>query len=302
MNIWARRAGVAAVIVVLIGTIAVLAAKKMGENKMQRQVGVNVKPVRVAMPHDTEWLERGRYLFMTRGCAECHGATGGGKEVVNDGGMLVVAPNITLGDGSAVKGFRPVDWVRVLRHGVKRNDKVVMIMPSEDYNQLTDEDMGALVGYAMALPPVSGKSTIIELPLPVLALYGVGAIQDAYEKIDHKKPAPPPIKPSVTPAYGAYLANACIGCHGDHLGGGKVPGGPPSWPAAANLTPGKGSAMLRYPDAESFIAMFKSGKRPDGSAINEAMPFAMLGAMTEDDMRALHAYLKGLAPRELGSR
>lgn len=302
MNIWARRIGIAATIIVLLGIAAVLTAKKMGENKMQRQVGVNVKPVPVALPHQAEWIERGRYLFNTRGCAECHGASGGGKEVVNDGGMLVVAPNITSGAGSAVTGFRPVDWVRLLRHGVKRNDKVAMIMPSEDYNQLTDEDMGALVGYAMALPPVPGKRATIELPLPVLALYGVGAIKDAYEKIDHGKPPPPPIQPAVTPAYGAYLANACIGCHGEHLSGGKVPGGPPSWPAAANLTPGTGSAMARYPDAESFVAMFKSGKRPDGSAISEVMPFAMLGAMTDDDMRALHAYLKGLAPRDMGGR
>ncbi len=302
MYTWIKRAGIIATILVLLVTVVVLTAKKMGERKIQRQVGVLVKPVRVALPHETEKIERGRYLFNTRGCAECHGATGGGKEVVNDGGMLVVAPNITTGAGSAVTGFRPVDWVRLLRHGVKRNDKVALIMPSEDFNQLSDEDMGALVGFAMSLPPVSGKSTIIELPVPVLALYGVGVIKDAYEKIDHDKAPPPAIAPAVTPAYGAYLANACIGCHGDHLSGGKVPGGPPSWPDAANLTPGKGSAMVRYPNAEAFIAMLKSGKRPDGSAVNAAMPFAMLGAMTEDDMRALHAYLKGLPARDAGGR
>lgn len=302
MYTWAKRAGFTLLFLILLGTAAVLVAKKMGESKIQRQVGVNVMPIRVALPHESDKIERGRYLFSTRGCAECHGATGGGKEVVNDGGMLVVSPNITSGAGSATIGFRPADWVRVLRHGVKRNDKVVMIMPSEDYNQLTDDDLGALIGYAMQLPPVSGKSAIIELPVPVLALYGVGAIQDAYEKIDHKKKPPAPIAPSVTPAYGAYLANACIGCHGDGLGGGKVPGGPPSWPAAANLTPGKGSAMVRYPTAEAFMAMLKSGKRPDGSAVNEAMPFAMLGAMTDDDMRALYLHLQALPPREMGSR
>ncbi len=302
MHTWARRAGVAALIVVMVGTVAVITAKKMGESKMQRQVSVTVQPIRVALPEETEKIERGRYLFNTRGCAECHGPTGGGKEVVNDGGMLVVAPNITKGEGSAVIGFRPIDWVRLLRHGVKRNDKVAMVMPSEDYNQLSAEDLGALIGFAMQLPPVSGKSTIIELPVPVLALYGIGAIQDAYEKIDHKKPPPPAIAQGVTPAYGAYLANMCMGCHGDHLSGGKIPGGPPNWPAAANLTPGKGSAMLRYPSVELFITMLKNGKRPDGSAISEAMPFATLSAMTDDDMRAVYAYLKELAPRDMGGR
>ena len=34
---------------------------------------------------------------------------------------------------------------------------------------------------------------------------------------------------------------------------------------------GEGSAMTRYPDATHFIAMLRSGKRPDGSAI-QVMP------------------------------
>jgi hypothetical protein len=53
--------------------------------------------------------------------------------------------------------------------------------------------------------------------------------------------------------------------------------------------------MARYPDAESLIAMFRSGKRPDGSAV-QVMPFGSLGQMSETDLRALHLYLKGLPP------
>lgn len=190
MQIRARRIAIAATVIVLLGIVAVAAASKMGRDKMRRQVGVNVRPVRVALPHEAKWIERGRQLFNTRGCAGCHGPAGAGQELVNRGGMLVVAPNITPAAGSAVAGFRPVDWVRVLRHGVKRNDKVVMMMPSEDYNRLTDEEIGALVGYAMVLPPLPGKGAVVEPSLPWLALYGVGAIRDAYEQIDHRKPPP----------------------------------------------------------------------------------------------------------------
>ena len=75
----------------------------------------------------------------------------------------------------------------------------------------------------------------------------------------------------------------------------EVPGGPPDWPAAANLTPGEGSAMGRYPDAESFAAMLKSGKRPDGQEI-KVMPFGSLREMNDTDVRALHLYLRSLAP------
>ena len=71
-------------------------------------------------------------------------------------------------------------------------------------------------------------------------------IKDAAEKIDHALPPPQPIAAAVTAEYGAYVANACMGCHGPSLTGGKMPGTPPDWPAAANLTPGSDSAMPRY--------------------------------------------------------
>lgn len=29
----------------------------------------------------------------------------------------------------------------------------------------------------------------------------------------------------------------CTGCHGAHFGGGAIPGAPPDWPAARNITP-----------------------------------------------------------------
>ena len=42
--------------------------------------------------------------------------------------------------------------------------------------------------------------------------------------------------------------------------GGRIPGAPPDWPAAANLTPGIGSAMLRYGSAEAFRTMLRTGR------------------------------------------
>ncbi|MDB5841919.1 MAG: cytochrome [Herminiimonas sp.] len=45
--------------------------------------------------------------------------------------------------------------------------------------------------------------------------------------------------------------------------------------------------------------MFKTGTRPDGSAI-KVMPFDSLREMNETDMRALHLYLKGLPPQPHG--
>jgi cytochrome c553 len=129
----------------------------------------------------------------------------------------------------------------------------------------------------------------------VRILYGLGFIHDAAGKIDHTLPTAQPVAQGVTPEHGAYVANMCLGCHGAQLAGGRIPGGPPDWPAAANLTPGDGTAMTRYPDAQSLLAMFKSGKRPDGSDI-KVMPFGSLRELNDIDVRALHLYLKSLKP------
>ena len=101
----------------------------------------------------------------------------------------------------------------------------------------------------------------------------------------------------MSPAHGAYVANMCIGCHGAGLSGGKIPGAPPDWPAAANLTPGEGSAMKAYSGAAQFQQMLRTGKRPDGSAVSSVMPFASLKEINDTDAQALYLYLASVAPR-----
>ena len=300
MNKWVKRTSIALGTLALIGVATTIVGKVMGERKMARKISVAVTPLQLHA--DAEHIEQGRYLFSTRGCAECHGASGGGKEVIKDGAMLVVSPNITAGANSVTAGYQTDDWVRTLRHGVKPNGTPVMIMPSEDYNRLTDDDVASVVAYVKQLPPVAGHVAVVQLPVPVKVLYAFGTVRDAAEKINHTLPSQAPVASGVTAAYGAYVANTCLGCHGEHLSGGKIPGGPPTWPAAANLTSGKGSAMVRYPTPEAFMAMLRGGRRPDGSAISPVMPFASLGAMNDTDVRALHAYLKTLPPRDTGQR
>ena len=182
--------------------------------------------------------------------------------------LLITGADITPRPGQRDAAYKPEDWVRAIRHGVKPDGRPALIMPSEDYNRFTDADLAAMVAYVRQLPPAGGGAAEIRLPLPVRALYGAGAIKDAAEKIDHSLPPQQPVAEGVTLEHGAYVANGCIGCHGAELAGGKIPGGPPDWPAAAKLTQGEGSAMDRYPNAESLIAMLRSGKRPDGSAVS----------------------------------
>ena len=282
--------------VVVLAAAAVLLGQQLGERRRTRTIEVAVRPVAYAT--DAQALERGKYLYESRGCAECHGANGGGRDFVNDGkGVHLAGPNITAGGRTA--GYKPEDWVRTIRHGVKPGGHPVLVMPSEDYNRLTDADVAAIVAHVRSLPPIKGGEAVIEFPPQVWVLYGYGVIPDAASRIDHSVPPAQPVPAAVDAQHGAYVANMCIGCHGQHLSGGPIPGGPPDWPPAANLTPGEGSALTRYADVNQFAKMLRSGKRSDGTAI-QVMPFESLGKLNDVDVQALYEFLRTVPPRPAG--
>jgi len=301
MNKWLKRGAFAALGVVALAASALVVGAQLGERKQNRIVTLEVAPV--AFRDDAASIDRGRYLFLSRGCTECHGANGAGKDVVNDGkGTRVKAPNITPGHGSVVKDYTPIDWVRTLRHGVKPDGRPAIFMPSEDYARFTDDDLASVVAWLRHMPPVDGGGAVLELPAMLKALYAAGVVHDSAELIDHRLPPSVPVPEAATAQHGAYLVNSCIGCHGSRLSGGKIPGTPPDWPPAANLTPGDGSAMSHYPSYEAFAAMFKTGQRPDGSAVSQVMPFLSLKEMNETDVRALYLHLQTLPPVAAGNR
>lgn len=278
-----------AIVAVALGATAITGLV-LAERKAQRKV--DIQPGPVAFHNDAQTLERGRYLYESRGCMECHGADGRGRVVINDsGGLYVRATNITSGNPDIAR-YTDRDWVLAIRHGVAPSGRPLLIMPSEDYHQLSDPDLAAIVAHVRSLQPLPGGPAEIQLPTVVRMMYGFGFMQDAAAKIDHTRPPAPPMQPEPTAAYGAYVANACIGCHGATLGGGKIPGAPPDWPAAADLRPG--AVMLRYSTPERFIAMMRTGMRPDGTPVSKVMPFESLSRMSDTDLTALYLHLKTL--------
>ena len=294
MRKWLKWTGGALAALLLLGAAAVAVGLVLAERRMARQVDVPMRPV--AWGTDAQSLERGRYLFASRGCVDCHGADGAGKVFVDDGGGLrIKGPNITGGEGSATAGYRPEDWVRSIRHGVAPGGRPLLVMPSEDYNRFTDEDLGAVVAYVRSLPPRPHGPAEIRLPVPARVMYGFGLMQDAAAKIDHSLPPQAPVPEGVSVAHGAYVANMCLGCHGPDLAGGRIPGAPPDWPPASNLRPGAGAVLGAYPTGDDLKALFRTGRRPDGSPV-KVMPFESLREMSDTDVQALHLYLRSLGP------
>ena len=91
----------------------------------------------------------------------------------------------------------------------------------------------------------------------------------------------------------------CKGCHGPTLSGGPIPGTPPEWKPAANLTP---TGIGHYTEKDFFAAL-REGKRPSGTTIDTTyMPVRWTKLMTDDETRAVFMYLKTVAPKAYGGR
>ena len=287
---WLKRLGMllGAVVLAVVGLVAFAWWKT--NQSMARTYVVNDPPLTIVRDADT--LAQGAHLFATRGCADCHGADGAGKLVLDAGPVVkVVAPNIT--PGGVVKGISADQVAAAIRHGVKPDGHPMVFMPSTDFKNFGDSDTAALVAYIQALAPSGNDPGANEIrPLGrILYLFGKFPLLPA-ELIDHapRSRATPVV--AATVEYGRYLAQGCTGCHGSNFAGQHVPGTPPEFKDAQNLTPANLGAWTN----DDFRRAFREGKRPDGSAINEFMPWRAFSKLSDVEIDALWAYLRTLPP------
>lgn len=284
-----KGAGLLLAALILLAALLAGAGRLWAEHKRQRIV--EIADADLPTLEGAAAVQRGRYLFESRGCANCHGLDAGGRVFVNDGrGMELAAPNLT--PRGVVARYTGRDWARAVRHGVAPGGRPLLTMPSEDYTRLTDGDLGAIVAYLHQLPGLPGGEALIRLPFVAWVAYGFGFMRDAPERVDHHLPPAQPVAEAVSLEHGAYVASMCVGCHGARLEGGRVPGNPPHWPPAARLAPGAGSVMANYPDVTSLRQLFRTGQRPDGSRV-AVMPFESLARLSDIDLQALHLFLRG---------
>lgn len=275
--------------VVLLLGLAVSAVYALSGQKLRQSYAVAVKPV--AIPADAASVLRGRHIAETRGCIDCHGQDFGGAKVIDDPAVGVMwGPNLTGGQGGLAAGFNDEDWVRAIRHGVAKDGRPLVLMPSIEYAHFSDDDLGALIAYLKTLPKVDRERVALTVGPVARALMLAGEIKLAAEHIDHAGLRPPTVIPGVTVDYGRYLAVGCTGCHGEQFAGGRIPGAPPDWPLARNLTPA--GDLARWSE-QDFLRVLETGVRPDGKQLNPVMPLAF-GKMTDTEKQALWMYLKTL--------
>ncbi|MDX2191859.1 MAG: c-type cytochrome [Gemmatimonadales bacterium] len=242
-------------------------------------------------------LARGRHRATSiMKCSDCHGDDFGGKVVIDDPALGVVsAPNLTRGAGGVGARLTAAVLERSVRHGLGEGDRPLVLMPSDDYQRLTDADQAALSAYLLSLPPVDrtvrptalgpmGRALLVAGQLPVLSA----------ERIAHERVGRATVAEGDTLALGTYLADigGCTGCHRADLTGGPIPGTPPDWKPAANIS--ASGPSHGWTEAQ-FVRAMRSGVRPDGTPIDTLMPWRLAGQMTDAELHAVWRFLQ--APR-----
>ena len=173
-------------------------------------------------------------------------------------------------------------------------------MPSEEFINLTDHEMSDIVAYIRSMPSVNRDMGPVKLG-PVFAwLIATDPKVLVAFTIDHDKPhavEPPAEAPSVE--LGQHIVQVCRGCHGQTLSGGKL-AGDPDMPIVANLTPHE-TGLKSWTEGD-FIHALREGKRKDGTAISQEMPWKTYGQMTDTELKVARLAADGDTNREIAGK
>ncbi|HUJ75009.1 MAG TPA: c-type cytochrome [bacterium] len=256
----------------------------------------------IQVPQGAAALAEGQRLFVSRSCADCHGKDLGGVTFINDAMIgQFTGTNLTRGKGGVGGELRPEDLVRGIRYGLASNGLPLRFMPSADFYYVSDDELGNLIAYIQSVPAVAR----VNPPLRVGPLARVLYLQGSFdllpaETVAKRPPQPPQVPVGETVAFGEHLAHTCSGCHGAGFSGGPIPGTPPDWPPAQNITPDPVTGIGKWTQ-QQFMTALREGKRPDGTALAPQMPWPNLKYMTDTEINALWMYLRTVPPRPFGN-
>lgn len=277
---------------VLVLLIVVLIALVEGSFRSESNKLYKTFEFQISEQVATADLELGKRIYNIRnGCIDCHGEDLAGKMVMDNGAMGTIwGANITP---ATLGNLKDEEIAKAIRYGVHHTGRSLRFMPSFDFEGLSMGDMAALIKYIRSVPSKeSSRAENTFGPIAkMLSFLGKMPVMFPAKSMDlskgfAEKPAEGP-----TVEFGQYLANSCIGCHGPNYQGGKIPGGDPSWPEAANIRFGANSNWSE----EKFEQMIKTGTSPiSGQKLKPPMPIGLLAQMNPDEIKALWLFLKTL--------
>jgi mono/diheme cytochrome c family protein len=278
---------------VLIGLIMlVVAGFYLNANTKLNRI-YQVSNDNLPIPTDAASIARGEHIAKSL-CIGCHGDNLAGKVFMDSPAIAIVdSANLTSGKGGMWEEYSEQDVVRAIRHGISKDGTSVFIMPSNEFWNMSDADLGALVAYLKTLPAVDNEPRDVKVGFMGHILLGAGilapSVLPAQIIAQDKRPDSFP-EAGVTTAYGQYLVNisGCRSCHGEQLSGGKS--SDPSAIGAPNLTPG--GEVKFWSDAD-FLKTIRNGTTPGGHKLDPAqMPWEHYKNFSDDELKAIYLYLQ----------
>jgi mono/diheme cytochrome c family protein len=258
-------------------------------------------------------LERGKYIATAvSGCIYCHtphqitstgttltaGMEGAGEIMPYELPGRIVASNITPDPETGAGTWTDDQLSRAIREGIGHDGRTLFpLMPYGVFRYMSDEDLASVVVYLRSLPPIRRELPKTEIISPVKYL-----IRSAPEPITEPvvdEPTTDPVK------RGQHLATlgGCTDCHTVSDKGQELPGmafaggapfpGPWGYVASANLTPD--ASGISYYDEALFVEAMRTGK-VRGRVLSGVMPTVVLRNQTDEDLKAIFAYLRTLKP------
>ena len=262
-----------------------------------------------------ERLARGKYLANSvMGCTYCHSqhdwkapggpaipAKLGAGQVFPEKNLpgMVIAPNLTPDQETGAGTWSDDQFARAIREGIGHDGRTLFpLMPYRHFRSMSDEDLASIVVYLHSLPPVHNPLPKTEIIFPVKYL-----IRAAPQPLSD--PVPPPDM-STPVKRGEYLTRmaSCASCHTPQqrgqanmdmvfAGGFEFNVGPLPTVATANIT--SDSSGISYYDENLFLQAMRTGK-VRARELSAVMPWVGYTNMTDDDLKAIFAYLRTVKP------
>ena len=237
-------------------------------------------------------LDRGRHLSTISGCNGCHGGNYQGMDFINEAPIgYVPAPNLT--SAGPVANYTDNDWVKAIRHGIAKDGRVMVAMPSYHYSAYGDDDLAELIAYLKQIPAVEDKFRKRDIQFPGSIIFGILAYDSwPANQIPHDKVGgemAPTIDESVN--YGEYLTRitGCYECHGENLIG-KDPDSEGS--PGPNITRNGNPGNWKFAD---FMKVMRTGQTPEGKVLNpEKMPWPHYSLMSDIELKSLWLKLNSI--------
>ncbi len=277
---------------------------------------------------DPAVLARGEYLvYGPAHCVQCHGGSmdamqklSEGQKVPLSGGLefslgplgTVYPSNLTPDPDTGIGRYSDAQIARMMRWSVRPNGRSTL-EPLMPFGNMSDDDLAAVISYLRSQPPVRN-------PVPENRWSVMGKVIKSFSPTFKPRSTidPPAIAPAeaATTERGEYLARYvtnCVGCHtprdqmtfaatGPEYSGGMemepipLPGvDMATWFLTPNITPMKGSGLMKFPDRETFIARFQRGGRQHAGSV---MPWEPFARMSIEDLGAVYNYLHSLQPED----